>query len=136
MVKRYIHKAVEGREPTSEILKRLKEQESKPRAKLESFSSGKKQDIIIDRPQTMVFRERPHNIPEHNIDILMRDIESLEKKMKDTSNYLSLFYEMKELEEKFMKNIEFIEKQNIDIGPDIKKRIEFRKNIIEKKKRG
>ena len=56
--------------------------------------------------------------------------------MKDTSNYLSLFYEMKELEEKFMKNIEFIEKQNIDIGPDIKKRIEFRKNIIEKKKRG
>ena len=42
MVKRYIHKPVEGREPTSEILKRLKEQESRTKAKLESFSMGRK----------------------------------------------------------------------------------------------
>jgi polyhydroxyalkanoate synthesis regulator phasin len=136
MVKRYIHKPVEGREPTSEILKRLKEQESRTKAKLESFSMGRKQDVIVDRaPQTTVFREKPKNIPEHNIDMLMRDIEALERKMKDTSNYLALFYEMKELEEKFMKNVEFIEKQNIDIGPDIRKRVEYRKGIIERKKR-
>lgn len=135
MAKRYIHKPIEGREPTVEILKRLKEQEAKPRAKLETFSVEKRQDVIVDKPQqTTVFRERPENIPEHNIDMLMRDIESLERKMKDTSNYLSLFYEMKELEEKFMKNVEFIEKQNIQIGPDIKKRIEYRKGIIERKR--
>ncbi len=137
MVRKLIHKPVDGREPTVEILKRLKEQEAKPKAKLESFSFGKKQDIIVDKPeQTTVFRERPKNIPEHNIDMLMRDIESLERKMKETSNYLSLFYEMKESEEKFMKNVEFLEKQNIQIGPDIKKRIEYRKGIIERKKRG
>jgi len=137
MVKRYIHKPVEGREPTIEILKRLKEQEAKPRAKLETFSTGKKQDVIVDKPQqTTVYRERPQNIPEHNINMLMIDIETLERKMKDTSNYLALFYEMKELEDKFMKSLEFIEKQNIDIGSNIKKRIEYRKGIITKKKRG
>lgn len=114
---------IEKRESTLEVLKRLKAQEGKQLEKRDPFILEKGED---DFPVVKT-------LPESNVVVLLTKIEALERQMKDSSNYLSLYYDMKNLEEKFLRMAEQIERHNFQISADTKKRIISRKEKIEAK---
>lgn len=108
------------RESTLEVLKRLKANEGRPVEKKDPFILEKGDDgfPIVK------------TLPESNVISLLTNIEAMERKMKDGENYLSLYYDMKNLEEKFLRMTEQIERHNFQISADTKKKIMLRKEKI------
>lgn len=118
-----IKKDPRKRESTFDVLNRLKSQESRTFEKREPFVLEKGDD---DFPTVKT-------IPEGNVVNLLNKIEALEREMKGGDNYLSLYHDLKNLEEKFMRMAEQIERHNFQISQDTKKRIILRKDKIESK---
>jgi hypothetical protein len=116
---------VEKRESTIDVLRRLKAQEGKSLEKREPFVLEKGEDGF----------PTVKTLPESNIIALLTKIETLERQMKGGDNYLSLYYDMKNLEEKFLRLAEQIEKHNFQISQDTRKKILTRKEKIEAKKK-
>jgi molecular chaperone GrpE (heat shock protein) len=117
----------EEREKTIDVLRRLKAQESKPKPKLESFSSIK-QNIKREEPVQII------NIPQRNIENLMHKIEELEKRMKTGSqSYFNLYYDLRNAEQNFMREVERIKKQNFQIPETTMRRVNEKALVIEKK---
>jgi hypothetical protein len=118
-------KAPERRESTIDVLRRLKAQEGKSVEKRDPFILEKGDDgfPIVK------------TLPESNIISLLTKIEALERQMKSGDNYLSLYYDMKNLDEKFLRMAEQIERHNFQVSQDTKKRIILRKEKIEAKKK-
>ncbi|MDD4877751.1 MAG: hypothetical protein PHO02_01795 [Candidatus Nanoarchaeia archaeon] len=75
-----------------------------------------------------------NTIPEHNILQIMNKMEILEKKMQDTSAFLGLYNEMKELEAKFLESVKNAEASAYQLSDQVKKRIKIRKDKILRKK--
>ncbi len=123
------------RESTLDVLKRLKSQESRASAKLEYF--GPRNPVVVDKYDNVRIEvPKPRNIPEQRITSAMNDIERLEKKMRDdSSNYLSLYYDLGKAEEKFLKEVDMIERQNLEISNELKAKIEAKKKQIMSKLR-
>lgn len=118
------------REKTIDVLRRLKAQEEKPKPKLESYSNYpiKPKPVIKEEPVQII------NIPQRNIENLMHKLDEIDKRMKTgSSSYFNLYYDLKNAEQNFMKEVERIKKQNFQIPETTMKRINERVNIIEKK---
>ncbi len=126
-------KAVKGRPSTLEVLQKLKAQEARPMAKLEYIAPSN--PVVIDRYENIkIDIPKPRNIPEQKITSALNEIERIEKKMHgDSSNYLSLYYDLGKSEEKFLKEVEMVERQNLEISNEIKARIEAKKRQIMSK---
>lgn len=120
-----VEKPPERRESTLDVLRRLKLQEGKRFEKRDPFVLEKGDDGF---PVVKT-------LPESNIIALLTKIEALERQMKGGDNYLSLYYDMKNLEEKFLRMAEQIERHNFQVSNDAKKRILLRKEKIEAKKK-
>lgn len=75
-----------------------------------------------------------NNIPEHNILQLLNKVEILEKKMGDTAEYLTLYNELREMEDKFLEAVENAEAHNYELSAAVKKRIKLRKDKILKRR--
>lgn len=120
-----IAKQPERRESTIDVLRRLKAQEGKKFEKRDPFVLEKGDDGF---PVVKT-------LPESNIISLLTKIEALERQMKSGDNYLSLYYDMKNLEEKFLRMAEQIDRHNFQVSADTKKRIVLRKEKIEAKKK-
>lgn len=118
-------KIPERRESTIDVLRRLKAQEGK---------SIEKRDLFIVEKGDDGF-PTVKTLPESNIIALLTKIEALEREMKGGDNYLSLYYDMKNLEEKFLRMAEQIERHNFQVSQDTKKKILLRKEKIEAKKK-
>lgn len=120
----------EQREKTIDVLRRLKAQEDKPRPNLESYSFSKPQQIVRREPEPVQII----NIPQRNVENLMHKIEELERKMKSGSNsYFDLYYDLKNAEQNFIKEVERIKKSSFQIPDTTMKRINDRVNQIQKK---
>ena len=84
-----------GRSSTLEILQKLKSQEDKPVAKLESFSSvddfQRKKKVSVTQPT----REAQHakDPTETEIENVMDEMERLDRRMKHGDSYLNLYYD-------------------------------------------
>ncbi len=111
------------RESTIDVLKRLKSQEGK--------SFERRDPFVLERGDDGFPAVK--TLPESNIIALLTKIEALEREMKGGDNYLSLYYDMKNLEEKFLRMAEQIERHNFQVSQDAKKRIMLRKERIEAK---
>lgn len=114
------------RESTFEVLKRMKAMEKVP-------PPEKKDPFILEQSDNEFLVVK--TIPESNILKLLTKIEALEKKMEDSNNYLSFFYEMRSLEDKFFRMAEQIEKYDFQISPDAKKRVMSMKERIEARRK-
>lgn len=119
----------EEREKTIDVLRRLKAQEGKPKPKLESFSTvSATKSVKREEPVEII------NIPQRNIENLMHKIEELEKRMKSGSNsYFNLYYDLKNAEQTFLREVERIKKQNFQIPDTTMRRINEKVSIINKK---
>jgi len=115
----------ERRESTLDVLRRLKAQEGKSTEKRDPFIIEKGDDGF---PVVKT-------LPETNIIALLTKIEAMERQMKTGENYLSMYYDMKNLEEKFIRMAEQIERHNFQVSAETKKRIMLRKERIEAKKK-
>lgn len=89
---------------------------------------------MADIFQKRVEAQKPVTIPEHNILQIMNKIEILEKKMQDTSAFLGLYNEMRELEAKFLEAVQNAEAGTYLLSEQVKKRIKVRKDKILKKR--
>ena len=77
---------------------------------------------------------KPLTIPEHNILQLLNKMEILEKKMHDTSVFLTLYNELRDLEAKFLEAVDAAEANSYNISEPVRKRIKMRKDKILRKK--
>src|SRR3989344_1269559 len=124
-----------GRSSTLEILQKLKSQEDKPVAKLESFSSvddfQRKKKASVTQPT----REAQHakDPTETEIENVMDEMERLDRRMKHGDSYLNLYYDMKRMEEIFLKKVADIERSNIEISDVVLRRINTKKKFIKNK---
>lgn len=117
-------KRIPDRETTKELLTRLKSQETVPPSSNIQYLNIKQEA----KPK------EASTIPEYNIENILRQINSLEKKMQeDTRNYLNLFYDLRKLEDKFSKAVEFIKVNNIHVKDNVAKEISTRENIISRR---
>lgn len=121
-------KKIPNRESTREVLDRLKAQE-----KRQSANTSEIHYINMD-PRKPVESRESQNIPEYNIEQILRQINALEKKMKeDTSNYLNLYHDLRKLEDKFLKAVEFAKVNNIQVKDNISREISAREQIISRR---
>lgn len=90
-------------------------------------------NILGARPMLKKDETKLVTIPEHNILQLMNKMEILERKMQDTSAFLGLYNEMKELEAKFMESVGAAEGNRYQLSDSVKKRIKLRKDKIARK---
>ncbi len=116
---------LQKRESTLEVLKRLKAEEGR--------STEKREPFIIEKGDDGFPVVR--TLPETNIIALLTKIEAMERQMKGGDNYLSMYYDMKNLEEKFLRMAEQIERHNFQVSADTKKKIMLRKEKIEGKRK-
>jgi len=122
-------KKIPERESTKEVLERLKSQEKKQT--VAEIRDGV--PYLNIAPQKNINAERS-TIPEYNAEQVLRQITNLERKMKeDSSNYLNLFYDLRKLEDKFLKAVDFIKANNIQVKADTLKEIESREGIISRR---
>lgn len=121
-------KKIPNRESTREVLDRLKAEE-----KRQSVNTSEIHYINMD-PRKPVESRESQNIPEYNIEQILRQINALEKKMKeDTSNYLNLYHDLRKLEDKFLKAVEFAKVNNIQVKDNISREISAREQIISRR---
>jgi len=115
------------REKTSEVLKRLKAQEATPKPKLESFSNAK--PVKKEEPVQII------NLPQRNVENLMHKIDEIEKRMKNgTGSYFNFYYDLKNAEDNFMKEVDKVKKNNFQIPETTMKRVNEKVSLIERKR--
>lgn len=119
---------VPGRESVRDVLLRLKAQEDKPRAKLERFMPEVVKEETPKATQT-------ENLPERNILSILNQIEALEKKMNKEGSYLNNYNDLRRLQDKFLKEVSFIGRNDIEISRAILGRMAKKKQEIEGRKR-
>ncbi len=121
----------EQREKTIDVLKRLKAQEDKPQAKLESFSFSSQKPVLKQEETKIV------NLPQRNIEALMHKIEEIERKMKSgnvgSTGYFSLYYELKNVEQTFLREAEKVLKQDFQIPQTTLNRVKARVELIKQR---
>ena len=118
------------REKTIDVLRRLKSQESKPKPNFESYSSSPQKPNVVKREEPVQIV----NLPQRNIENLMRKIEEIEKRMKSgSSSYFNLYYDLKNAEQNFLKEVEKIKRGSFQIPETSMKRINERVSMIEKR---
>ena len=130
-----------GRLSTAEVLQKLKAQEDKPVAKLESFVSleaqQKKKAVTSSSSlsTTSSAQEKTASkLPiETEIEHIMNEMDRLDHKVKHGDSYLNLYYDMKRMEEKFWKFVEEIEKSNVDISDPVLRRINAKRKYLKSK---
>src|SRR3989344_7776511 len=114
----------ETREKTVDVLRRLKAQEGKPKAKLESYS------FSDQKPKQEEFKSS--NLPQRNIETLLHKIEEIERKMKTGNvSYFNLYYELKNAEQTFLREAEKALKQDFQIPKTTLDRVKSRVEIIK-----
>ncbi len=117
-------KKIPERESTKELLTRLKAQENSVPAKTVQYLNIKQEA----KPK------EASTIPEYNVENILRQINALEKKMQeDTQNYLNLFYDLRKLEDRLLKAVEFIKTNNINVKDSIARELDARERIIARR---
>lgn len=74
------------------------------------------------------------SVPDYNIEKTMHKVNMLRDRMKDTSGYLTLYYELKEAEGQFMKEVEVLERKGFTVSEQTLKRVKAMKDRIIKNK--
>jgi len=109
-------------ESVRDRLERLKAEEPKPKPKIEYYHYESKRESIAT------------NIPERNVEIILKRIDEIERKMNlGEGNYLGFFYDLKALEEQFINELDSIKRNNLDISEALWKKIKQRKDQIDNK---
>jgi|SRR3989344_3908006 len=109
------------RERTVDVLKRLKSQESRPVP--ESYQKIAKKEEVV----------KIVNIPQRNIENLITKIDELRRKMKTGSqSYFNLYYDLKNAEQLFLKEVNLIKEKNFQIPETTMMRINNILNSINK----
>ncbi|GEM_PF-3186607 len=108
-----------------ESLSRIKDKPlPKPKPKIPSFS------ISQNEP-----RFEAENAFIINVEKTLRKVEDLDAKMKkDSSNYLSLYWELVEAEKKFLEAVNAMEERKLRVPENFMRRIDHRKHLIETRK--
>ncbi len=118
---------IKGR--TKEVLERLKGQERRPLAK--PFISPIRQE----RPKEAVEKkEEVVSLPLMKVEKIMRNMEDLDRKMKKGDSYLNYYGDMKIIENEFLNAVSDLERFGTEVPGTFKKRIDFIKERIERKK--
>lgn len=118
---------IKGR--TKEVLERLKSQERRPLAK--PFIS----QIRQERPKEIIEkREEVVSLPLMKVEKIMRNMEDLDRKMKKGDSYLNYYGDMKIIESEFLNAVFDLERFGTEVPGTFKKRIDFIKERIERKK--
>lgn len=74
------------------------------------------------------------SVPDYNIEKTIHKVNMLRDKMKDTSGYLALYYDLKEAEGQFMKEVEVLERKGFTVSEQTMKRVKAMKDRIMKNK--
>ena len=118
---------IKGR--TKEVLERLKGQERRPLAK--PFISPIRQEKpkeAVDKKEEVV------SLPLMKVEKIMRNMDDLDRKMKKGDSYLNYYGDMKILEKEFLDAVSDLERFGTNVPDTFKRRIDFIKEKIEKKK--
>ncbi len=109
-----------------EALNRIKDKPlPKPKPKIPSFSINENREPRIEAENSFVA----------NVEKSLRKVEELDAKMKkDSSNYLSLYWEFVEAEKKFLDAIQAMEERKIRVPDNFMRRIDNRKQMINERK--
>lgn len=118
--------AIKGR--TREVLEKLKSQERRPVAK--PFIRPLNQE----KPRAVEEKKDVVSLPLIKVEKIMRNMDELDRKMKRGDSYLNYYGDMKVLEEDFLNAVADLDRFKTEIPITFKKRIEFMKENIEKKK--
>ncbi len=109
------------REKTIDVLKRLKSQENKPTPEQYKKPEKKREP----EPVKII------NLPQKKIEGLMQRIEEIRKKMKSGSqSYFNLYYDLKNAEQNFLKEVNLIKEKNFQIPETTMLRISNMVNSI------
>lgn len=73
-------------------------------------------------------------VPENNIEKTLHKINMLRDRMKDSSGYLALYYDLKEAEGQFMREVEILERKGFTVSEQTLKRVKAMKDRIIKNK--
>ena len=74
------------------------------------------------------------SVPDYNIEKTIHKVNMLRDKMKDTSGYLALYYDLKEAEGQFMKEVEVLERKGFAVSEQTMKCVKAMKDRIMKNK--
>ena len=74
------------------------------------------------------------SVPDYNIEKTIHKVNMLRDRMKDTSGYLALYYDLKEAEGQFMKEVEVLERKGFTVSEQTLKRVNAMKDRIMKNK--
>ena len=74
------------------------------------------------------------SVPDQNIEKTVHKINMLRDRMKDTAGYLSLYYDLKEAEGQFMREVEVLERKGFTVSEATMKRVKAMKDRIMKNK--
>ena len=110
------------RERTVDVLKRLKAQENKP------LPESYQKKIVTKTPPPIEII----NLPQRKIENALHKIEDLRKKMKTGSkSYFDLYYDLKNAEQDFLKEVNLIKEKNFQIPQTTMKRVEEMASTIK-----
>jgi len=128
-------KKVPDRESTREVLSRLKDQEKGQNISQQGYETRKTIGGVAYIDMGLSKKQEPSkdltSIPEYNIENILKQISGLERRMKEnTSNYLNLYYDLRKLEDKFVKAVEFARVNNIQIKENLLREIREREQVI------
>ena len=118
---------VRGRESVIKVLERLKAQESERVIRKE-----------VPRIAQTVSKEERNvkiiNLPQQEVESLMRKIGELENKMRsDSGSYFSLYYELRKLEEEFIVKAERLLAKDFDVPDITRDRVKVKLEKIRKR---
>ena len=130
-------KKIQERESTRDVLDRLKSQEKKIQGSSADYNEsriGGVSILNIGANKKQETAREASTIPEYNIENILKQIISLERKMReDSSNYLNLFYDLRKLEDRFLKAVDFAKANNIQVKENLLRDIELREQVISRR---
>ena len=119
---------VRGRESVIEVLERLKAQE--PERVIRKEVPRIAQSVSKEERNVKIV-----NLPQQEVESLMRKISELESKMRsDSGSYFSLYYELRKLEEEFVIKAERLLAKDFDVPDVTRDRVKARLEKIRKGK--
>jgi len=119
---------VRGRESVIEVLERLKAQE--PERVIRKEVPRIAQSVSKEERNVKIV-----NLPQQEVESLMRKISELESKMRsDSGSYFSLYYELRKLEEEFVVKAERLLAKDFDVPDVTRDRVKARLEKIRKGK--
>ena len=117
---------VRGRESVIEVLERLKAQE--PERVIRKEVPRIAQSVSKEERNVKIV-----NLPQQEVESLMRKISELESKMRsDSGSYFSLYYELRKLEEEFVVKAERLLAKDFDVPDVTRDRVKARLEKIRK----